>query len=128
MKIIFERDAAKHISKMDKPSKTRIKQAIDKLPAGDVKKLQGFVHDYRLRVGDLRILFSVEVDTIIMSKEMLKGLIDLIDEEDMETIFRVLVRFVPEDKPMPDEVQANQRANKSIAEQGTVSNDEIDWN
>ena len=77
LKIIFEKDAAKHISKMNKPSKTRIKQAIDKLPAGDVKKLQG---------------------------------------------------FVPADKPMPDEVEAIQRANKSIAEQGTVSYDEIDWN
>ena len=63
-----------------------------------------------------------------MSKEMLKGLIDLIDEDDMETIFRVLVRFVPADKPMPDEVEAIQRANNSIAEQGTVSYDEIDWN
>ncbi len=40
LKIIFERDAAKHISKMDKPSKTRIKQAIDKLPAGDVKSFR----------------------------------------------------------------------------------------
>ena len=28
-----------------------------------------------------------------MSKEMLKGLIDLIDESDTETIFRVLVRL-----------------------------------
>ena len=55
-------------------------------------------------------------------------MIDLIDEEDMETIFRVLVRFVPADKPMPDEVEAIQRANNSIAEQGTVSYDEIDWN
>lgn len=65
---------------------------------------------------------------MIMSKEMLKGLIDLIDDEDMETIFRVLVRFVPEDKPMPDEIEAINRANKSIAEKGTVSYDEIDWN
>ena len=63
-----------------------------------------------------------------MSKEMLKGLIDLIDEEDMETIFRVLVRFVSKDKPMPDEVEAIHRANQSIAKQRTVSYDQIDWN
>jgi len=63
-----------------------------------------------------------------MSKEMLKGLIDLIDNtDDMETIFRILVRFVPEDKPLPDEVCAIIRANKSIEEQGVVSYDSVDW-
>lgn len=63
-----------------------------------------------------------------MSKEMLKGLIDLIDESDTETIFQVLVRFVPEDKPLPDEVGAIARANRSIAENGTMAYDDIDWN
>lgn len=63
-----------------------------------------------------------------MSKEMLKGLIDLIDESDTETIFQVLVRFVPEDKPLPDEVEAIARADRSIAENGTMAYDSIDWN
>ena len=62
-----------------------------------------------------------------MSKEMLKGLIDLIDESDTETIFRVLVRFVPEDKALPDEIEAIERANESIAQPGTVSHDSINW-
>lgn len=62
-----------------------------------------------------------------MSKEMLKGLIDLIDDSDTETIFQVLVRFVPEDKPLPDEVEAITRANQSIAENGTVVYDAMDW-
>ena len=58
---------------MDKTSKARIKQAIDKLPAGDVKKLQGLVNDYRLRVGDLRVLFSVENDIIIIKDVLPRG-------------------------------------------------------
>lgn len=63
-----------------------------------------------------------------MSKEMLKGLIDLIDNnDDMETIFRILVRFVPEDRPLSDELRAIVRANKSIEENGVVSYDAIDW-
>lgn len=62
-----------------------------------------------------------------MSKEMLKGLIDLIDEEDTETIFRVLVRFVPEDKALPDEIEALDRANESIKKDGTVSFDAVNW-
>lgn len=62
-----------------------------------------------------------------MSKEILKGLIDLIDEKDTDTLFKVLIRFVPEDEPLPDEIEAIKRANKSIAENGTISHDEIDW-
>lgn len=62
-----------------------------------------------------------------MSKEMLKGLIDLINDADTETIFRVLVRFVPEDKPLPDEIEAIVRANQSIAENGTVEYSAVNW-
>ena len=57
MRIEYNREAIKHISKMDKPTKQRLKNAIEKLPAGDVKKLQGYLVDYRLRVGDLRVIF-----------------------------------------------------------------------
>ena len=62
-----------------------------------------------------------------MSKEMLKWLIDLIDESDTEPIFRVLVRFVPEDKALPDEIEAIERVNESIAQHGTVLHDSINW-
>ncbi len=62
-----------------------------------------------------------------MSKEMLKGLIDLIDDSDTDTIFKVLVKFVPEEAPLPDEIEAIKRANKSISEAGTVSHDSINW-
>lgn len=62
-----------------------------------------------------------------MNKEMLKGLIDLIDDSDTETIFKVLVQFVPKDKALPDEIEAIERANKSIAQNGTVSQATINW-
>lgn len=65
--------------------------------------------------------------TETMSKEMLKGLIDLIDDSDTETIFRVLIRFVPEDEALPDEIEAIKRANESIAQHGTVPHDSINW-
>lgn len=73
MKIVFEKEAAKYISKLDKQTKDRIKRAIDKLPAGDVKKLQGLVSDYRLRVGDLRVLFSVNGDIIVVKDVLPRG-------------------------------------------------------
>ena len=62
-----------------------------------------------------------------MSKDTLKGLIDMIDEKDVETIFQVLIRFVPEDVPTLDEIEAIEKANKSIEEEGTIPHDVIDW-
>lgn len=62
-----------------------------------------------------------------MSKEMLKELIDIIDDNDVETIFRVLIRFVPEDEPLSDELAAIANANISIAESGTIPHDAINW-
>ncbi len=62
-----------------------------------------------------------------MSKEALKNLIDLINDEDTDTIYKVLVKFIPEDAPLPDEAEAIQRANASLAENGTVPFDAINW-
>ena len=63
-----------------------------------------------------------------MKREILKSLIDLIDDNDTDTIFRVLVRFVPEDAPLPDEIEAVIKANQSIQTDGTISHEEINWN
>lgn len=73
MRIEYNREAIKHIGKMDKPTKQRLKNAIEKLPAGDVKKLQGYLADYRLRVGDLRVIFSVEDDIITVKDVLPRG-------------------------------------------------------
>lgn len=62
-----------------------------------------------------------------MSKEELKGLIDMIDEKDVDTIFKVLIRFVPESEPLPDELEAISKANESIEKYGTIPHDKIDW-
>ena len=63
-----------------------------------------------------------------MSKEMLKNLIDMLDDKDIEIIYKVLVRFVPDDVALPDEVEALMIAEDSISKYGTISHDKIDWN
>ena len=62
-----------------------------------------------------------------MTKEMLKGLIELVSEEDIETLYNVVVKFIPENVPLPDEIEAIERADKSIAKNGTVPQDAVDW-
>ena len=44
----------------------RILKAIKDLPYGDVKKLQGRAEDYRLRVGDYRIIFTKDDEELLI--------------------------------------------------------------
>lgn len=62
-----------------------------------------------------------------MSKEMLKNLIDIIAEDNIDTIFKVLIRFVPEDEPFPDKIKVIEATNKSIRGNGTIPHQAINW-
>ncbi len=73
MRIEYKKKAVKYINSCDKQTKQRLKEAIEKLPIGDVKKLNGLETDYRLRVGDLRVLFSIEDDTITIKDILPRG-------------------------------------------------------
>lgn len=62
-----------------------------------------------------------------MSKEMLHGLIEMIPEKDIEIIYRVLVKFVPESEPEPDEILAIIEGRKDREQNGTTSHNAIHW-
>mgnify|MGYP007119926393 CR=1 FL=1 len=51
----------------------------------------------------------------------------MIDENDTETIFRVLIRFVPEDTLLPDEIEAITKANISLNTHEAVSHEDVNW-
>lgn len=73
MRIEYKKKAVKYINLSDKPTKKRLKEAIEKLPFGDIRKLTGFENEYRLRVGDLRVLFTVENDIITINEIKPRG-------------------------------------------------------
>jgi len=73
MQIEYSRLAVKYINSQDKPTKKRLKDAIEKIPQGDIKKLKGLDNEYRLRVGDLRVLFSIEGNMIIIYDILPRG-------------------------------------------------------
>ena len=73
MQIEYSKKDVKYISLLDKPTKRRLREAIEKIPQGDIKKLQGINNGYRLRVGDLRVLFSMEEDTIYIDNILPRG-------------------------------------------------------
>ena len=76
MQIKYSKQAVKAINRINNPTKQRIKVAIEKLPIGDIKKLQGYSNAYRLRVGEYRILFdiseNIEITNILPRGEAYK--------------------------------------------------------
>ena len=59
MKIIILKQPKKFLEKLPKTQQQRIATAIFSLPDGDVISLKGETSAYRLRVGDWRIVFSI---------------------------------------------------------------------
>lgn len=65
--IIFKKPAKKFIDKLPMNEKKRIIEAIKKLPDGeDIKPLKGHDNVLRLRVGDYRILYSVDNNNLVI--------------------------------------------------------------
>ena len=74
MLIQYSRTAVKAISTMDCKTKQRIKAAIEGIPIGDIKPLQGYAGYYRLRVGGWRIIFTYpDNDTLLIAKIAPRG-------------------------------------------------------
>lgn len=71
--IEYSKKAVKYINSADKATKKRLHDAIEKIPLGDIKKLQGVKDGYRLRVGDLRVLFTIEEDMIYIDNIIPRG-------------------------------------------------------
>lgn len=67
MFIRYSKQALKFLQKQDTITKKRILKAIESLPLGDVKKLQG-QSGYRLRVGTFRIIFDKDGNIILIQK------------------------------------------------------------
>lgn len=66
-RIVIKKKAKKFIDKLPKNEKERIVSAISKLPNGkDIKKLKGHSDLLRLRVGDYRIIYTVDNGELIV--------------------------------------------------------------
>ncbi len=66
-KIEFEKKALKFLQKLPQKQRERIFEAIRGLPhSGDIKVMQGVKGYFRLRVGDFRVIYSVDHGRLIV--------------------------------------------------------------
>lgn len=65
--ILFDKPAQKFILKQPLAQRTRLLSAINRLPEeGDRKTMKGYPGYFRLRVGDYRVIYTVENDKLIV--------------------------------------------------------------
>ena len=61
-----------------------------------------------------------------MSRNALRNLVDLVDEEELDTVYRILIRFIREDAILPDEAESLEAARRD-RENGDVFSHEEAW-
>lgn len=67
MDISYSKQSIKFLKKQDIETRRRLVSAIEMIPLGDVKKMQGR-SGYRLRVGEFRILFDINGNIMRIEK------------------------------------------------------------
>ena len=67
--IVYLKDAIAALKRMSPDVARRIMNKIERMRhglSGDVKRLKAFVPNYRLRVGDWRVLFEIDGQIIVI--------------------------------------------------------------
>jgi mRNA interferase RelE/StbE len=73
MKIELKPQAIRDLQSIHKKDAVRISTRLSELEGGltgDIKRLTNFTPEYRLRVGNYRVLFEVEHDTVVVYRVM----------------------------------------------------------
>ena len=62
------------------------------------------------------------------TRQRLHVLVDKVDEAGLETLYNVMIRFIPEDEALLDEIESHAIAVKEYKRGDTFDIDDINWN
>ncbi|MHC1790612.1 type II toxin-antitoxin system RelE family toxin [Solidesulfovibrio sp.] len=76
--LVISKKANAFILSLPEAQRKKIKGSVSRLLAGDfegldIKRLQPYPHDFRLRVGGVRILFTSEPERLLIFKAGFRG-------------------------------------------------------
>ena len=60
-----------------------------------------------------------------MSRETLKSLVDNIDESELDTLYRIMIRFIAEEPALPDEEESIRSAHVDFKKGDTYTHEEV---
>ena len=61
------------------------------------------------------------------TRQRLHTLVDMVEEKGLDTLYNVLIRFIPEAEPLPDEIAAHAAAMEEYRRGEVVSHEDINW-
>ena len=61
------------------------------------------------------------------TRQQLRDIIDVVDSDELGTLYQVLIKFIPETAPMADEATATRLGRDEIQNGEVVGHDDIDW-
>jgi hypothetical protein len=61
------------------------------------------------------------------TRQRLHTLVDMVEEKGLDTLYNVMIKFIPETEPLPDEIAVHARAEEEYRRGEVVSHDEINW-
>jgi hypothetical protein len=61
------------------------------------------------------------------TRQQLHTLVDRVDEIGLDTLYNVMIRFIPEDDPLPDEIASHADAVEEYKRGETIPHDAINW-
>ena len=67
----------------------------------------------------------IEVQKMVISRQHLHTLVDMVEESGLATLYEVMIRFIPEDEAAPDEVAAIAEARAEYERGETVRLDDL---
>lgn len=73
MEILYTKRAYKSVKCLGAVMKNRIKKGIEKISAGDIKKLQGYSNVFRLHIIDYKVLYEISDDILIIYDILPRG-------------------------------------------------------
>ena len=59
--------------------------------------------------------------------KQLHNIVDIVNPQEYELIYKLLIKFIAETEPMDDEIEAAERLDNAIINGDTVGFDDIDW-
>ena len=64
---------------------------------------------------------------MLATRQRLHMLVDMLEDNGLDTVYNIMIRFIPEVEPLPDEIESHNHATEEFRRGDVVGDDEIDW-
>ena len=64
---------------------------------------------------------------MVASRKQLHDIIDVVDSSELNVLYQILIKFMPEDEPAPDEIEAIRVGREEIQQGKSVNHNDINW-